>query len=685
MKSFFRHILYLLAVLIPLGVNAQINTEQVMRIGQNSLYFEDYMLSIQYFNQVIQAKPYMAQPYYLRAIAKLNLEDYAGAEKDAAKALELNPYLTDAWEVRGVARQNMGKLSDAISDYTEALKLLPRNRHLLFNKALALIDKQDYDEAKNVFSELISHYPGNDNAYLGRARVALATGDTIAAEKDIEKALSINKQALNAYIMRADISISRDADFERALTDIDQAIKLQPRMTGLYINRAFIRYRLDSYKGAMADYDYALTLEPMNIVALFNRSLLLMEVNANDLALEDLNRVLDLEPDDIRALYNRAVIHRAKHNYDAAIEDITKVAEQYPDFPGAFYLRGTIYREKGALAKAEADYKKGDALSKALTPEVAEKYDIQVSPAQADSNSDAPAQSAATEEEISRRFAKLLTIDDNADFREEYNNSAIRGRVQDRNVTVETEPMMLLSFYNSPTELRKNTYYIKEVDDLNATRVLRFVLMVTNHVPTLDEGTVGKHFQSIDYYNSYLANHNGRPVDYIGRALDFLTVRDYINAERDAERAIALTPDLALAYLVRAQARYGKYLLDKNLPHNSASTGAGSNDALTRTTLLRKSLNDILDDYNEVLRLSPSMAIAWFNKGNILIEMEDYPAAVDAFTQAINLKPEFGEAYYNRGYIALMSGRGNEGLADLGKAGELGIVQAYNLLKRMSR
>ena len=49
-----------------------------MRVGQNALFFEDYMLSIQYFNRVIMAKPYLAQPYFFRAIAKLNLEDYVG-------------------------------------------------------------------------------------------------------------------------------------------------------------------------------------------------------------------------------------------------------------------------------------------------------------------------------------------------------------------------------------------------------------------------------------------------------------------------------------------------------------------------------------------------------------------------------------------------------------------------------
>ena len=94
--------------------------------------------------------------------------------------------------------------------------------------------------------------------------------------------------------------------------------------------------------------------------------------------------------------------------------------------------------------------------------------------------------------EVSRRFARLLTVDNNVDFREEYNNSAIRGRVQDRNTAVETEPMMMLSFYSSPSELRRNTYYIREVDDLNATRMLRFALVVTNAVPDLDvEGLVG--------------------------------------------------------------------------------------------------------------------------------------------------------------------------------------------------
>ena len=47
-----------------------------MTIGKNALYFEDYVLSIQYFNQVIGAKSYMADPYFYRGLAKMNLEDF---------------------------------------------------------------------------------------------------------------------------------------------------------------------------------------------------------------------------------------------------------------------------------------------------------------------------------------------------------------------------------------------------------------------------------------------------------------------------------------------------------------------------------------------------------------------------------------------------------------------------------
>ena len=46
------YILYIIGVYWPLSLHAQINTDRVMTIGRNALYFEDYVLSIQYFNLI---------------------------------------------------------------------------------------------------------------------------------------------------------------------------------------------------------------------------------------------------------------------------------------------------------------------------------------------------------------------------------------------------------------------------------------------------------------------------------------------------------------------------------------------------------------------------------------------------------------------------------------------------------
>ena len=78
-KTIYRILGVLAVMFTSLAASAQINTEQVVNIGRNALYFEDYILAIQYFNQAIKAKPFLAEPYFYRSVAKISLEDYRGA------------------------------------------------------------------------------------------------------------------------------------------------------------------------------------------------------------------------------------------------------------------------------------------------------------------------------------------------------------------------------------------------------------------------------------------------------------------------------------------------------------------------------------------------------------------------------------------------------------------------------
>ena len=673
---------------------AQINTDQVLRVGQNALYFEDYMLSIQYFNQVIVAKPYLAQPYFYRSIAKLNLEDYQGAEADATLAIERNPYITDAWEVRGVARQNQGKPQEAIEDYNHALTQLPDNRGILFNKALAQEEAGDYEGARASFERLMKVYPGYDGAYMGRARLNLLTGDTIEAKADLDKTLELNRNSVNAYVMRADIAINSKEDFASALSDMNEAIKLQPHYAGYFINRAFLRYKLDDYFGAMADYDYAINLDPLSPVGWFNRGILRAEVSDNDRAIQDFTKVLQLDRDDARALYNRAMLYKETRQWDNALADINRVIEQYPDFAGAYYARFQVNSERGGhLREAERDYNKATELTKAAQEELKKSKEISIGTTDdAAKENDRKEEAATTVEEYSAqmvadRFMSLLTVENNTEIEGEYNNKNIRGKVQDRNIAIEMEPMVVLSYYGSPTELQETGFYIKEVDDINTSRILRFALIVTDRVPTIeDEGLMQRHFQSIEYYNSYLSTHQPRSVEYFGRGMDFVTLRDYEPAIADFTRAIDLTPDWSLAYLMRALSNYQMLKAeDGGVAHQNNINNKESNHSALTPEMRRAKLRSIIADLDKTTELSPNMSFAYYDKGNILLEEEDLTSAVSAYTKAIELKPDFGEAYYNRGYAYMKLGNRDAGVADLSKAGELGILPSYNLLKRMNR
>lgn len=682
----FRRLLTSLSVILVAafaGV-AQINTDQVLQVGRNALYFEDYMLSIQYFNQVIQAKPYLPQPYLFRAIAKLNLDDYKGAAEDATLAIERNPFITDAYEVRGVALQNMEKPEQAIADYDAALAQLPDNRSILFNRALALEDIKEYDKAAESYARLLKAHPNFDNAYLGRARLYLQTGDTVAALADLDKAISLNPNSVNAYVIRADIAIKREEDFNRALSDMNEAIKLQPHYAGFFVNRAYLRYKLDDYFGAMADYDYAISLDPSSPVAYFNRGLLRAEVNDRDRAISDFTKVLSFDPDDYRSLFNRAILYEQNRDYRRAIADIDRVVEAFPDFDGAYFTRFRMYDEMGDKRNAERDYNKALALSKAAKAKQDEDT-VADNKEQADTTATPASEDDSPDKLISRRFSTLLTIENNHDVDREFNNKSIRGRVQDRDVTVKLRPMFRLAYYVTTSQLKETPYYIKEVDDINATRSLRFLLQVTeDDSPLEDEDAIARHFKSIEYYNSYIPTHQPRAIDYFGRAMDFMTIRNYGNAIEDFTKAIDLKPDFEMAYMMRAIARYQKMILDRD--EASARTVTDNpEDFAPANTRIRNTIKEIVADFDKVIELSPRNPFAHFNKGVVLAETGDNTSALSSFAKAVELKPDFGEAYYNRGYIYMQLGQRQKGADDLSKAGELGVLPSYNLLKRMGR
>jgi tetratricopeptide (TPR) repeat protein len=62
--------------------------------------------------------------------------------------------------------------------------------------------------------------------------------------------------------------------------------------------------------------------------------------------------------------------------------------------------------------------------------------------------------------------------------------------------------------------------------------------------------------------------------------------------------------------------------------------------------------------------------------------MGNYREAINDFSRAIALQNDFAEAWYNRGLLSILLNENNLGCGDLSRAGELGITDAYRVMKR---
>ena len=157
------------------------------------MYFEDYVLSIQYFNQVIHLKPYLSEPYFYRAIAKIQLEDYQGALRDCNAAIERNPFSPGCYYARGYIYRQLNRLEEAEADYTEALRFSPENRTYMLLRADTRAQMKHYDAALEDISQMLKREPQSASVWGEKGHISILKKDTLTALEAFEKASQYDK------------------------------------------------------------------------------------------------------------------------------------------------------------------------------------------------------------------------------------------------------------------------------------------------------------------------------------------------------------------------------------------------------------------------------------------------------------------------------------------------------------
>lgn len=666
-----KKILILLFVSVFTPSIAQWNTDRILTIGRNALYFEDYVLSIQYFNQVIKIRPFQAEPYLYRGIAKLQLGDYQGAELDIDDALMRNPFLPEAYYARGFTRMRLGRYLDAEKDFTKAIEFSPSSRHLLLSRMDARERFGDYTGALKDVESLLKMNPRAHELFYERGRIQLAKKDTISAEKSFNKFISADSISPVGWSARALLRHMKK-DYEGAYQDYSQAIKLNSENAGDYINRGIINVENNRFMEALNDYDTAVKLAPGNILAYLNRGVLRANLGDDNNALSDFTKVLKIDSTLIEARYSKAMLELKLRNYRAAIADYQKVIDKHPLFMPAYLgiaeaysgLRNTReafrYRQKASEMERSKEYRERLKQNLEARNKIAEQT---------------PITSTAQRTQQFNRFATRNIID--SDYETKYSNVR-RGAIQKRMVDVVNEKNFVLSYYSKTDPIRRTNLFHLMLEQYNQRRVLSTGLKITTSEIPLTNELIDKHFESINKISARIIQETQNPDLYFYRGIEYALVQDYSSAIEDLNRAIALKTDFALAYFARANIRYKFVDYHKNtiLESNSELINKYTDNEYKFDVEL------IMRDFDKVIELQPDFPFSYYNKANILVTIKDYQSAIRLYTKAIDVEGDFAEAFFNRGLTYLFIGEDARGLADLSKAGELGIYNAYNLIQQ---
>ena len=641
-----------------LSLHAQFRVDRLISAGRSALYYEDYVLSIQYFNLAISAKPYLYEPWYLRAVAKYNLDDFVGAEKDVGQAIDLNPYYNEMFDLRAICRIRQNKFKEAIGDYDHAISIEPDNQNYWFNRALCHFQENDYTGAQTELDTIVSKWKNFANAYSLKAEISLIQKDTTTAAKMLDQSLTYDPYNVGAWRTRGLISLNRH-QWRDADKFLSKALHFEPKSVEDYLNRALARLNYNNLRGALSDYDLAIEYDPNNFMAHYNRGLLRVNVGDDNRAITDFDFIVKMEPKNPFAIFNRGILLEKTGHIRGAIRDYSAVIDQFPNFWTGLAYRARCYRKLGMTGKAELDE------FRIFKAQMNKTMGIQ------------PRWTAKTRKLVRKRseidinkYNQIVVPDKQvAMHTDDYKyKSVYRGKIQNRSVDVDFLPMYAMSLikYNNGV----NTYqpFDESVEKFNNSTDPKYpVYLNCNKVQLTDKESLA-FFNYIDQLSKQISQtkDNQKMKDLLlERAVAYSVLQDFEEADNDLTAYIQIDDQNALAYWQRAvcQSRL-----------NAVNQSQGG-----KVTL---SLSQIRADFDDAIRLSPKNAYAYYNRGNFHAERKEYTQAIDDYTRAIQLDSHLAEAWYNRGLAYIFTDNKKAGVSDLSKAGELGIYDAYSVIKR---
>ncbi len=625
--------------------DAQYNKRYIAWASRNMLASDNYKEAIDILNILIRSDKESYEAYYLRGYAKLGLGDLIGARADLSKAIDINPVYTEALHYRGIVHAEMGNYEDAVRDLTAAIELRPDLPGSYYSRGVTHLRNKQWVKSVVDFDMVLRFTDKDAQTHINRGVAMLGMNDTLAAYENFEKAIRTNREYSEGYNQKATLMMAQQRN-EEALEMFDMALRCDSTYLAPRFNRAITLCRLERYEEAIGDFKKVLEIDPYVTSAYFDLAIVYSLTGRLDEALEHYNLVVEHAPENVKGYYNRAAVLMELKRYGEAMGDYSKAIELYPDFANAYLQRAII---KDIIHDAD-----GAKRDRAIADRKIAEYEARL---------EEDPEGLTLWADTSRKFNQLVSFE---------TRSAER-KLAEENDSHTTIREMYRWGLSAPTSIGQHRYYHPAIAE--STVAADTTIVFTNTPTTLTEKEVAalnKRFEDAAYSS----------VESIFRwAISQLAMRQYTSAVNLLSEAIRLDPNNAMLYLNRAVTRAEMIDFISSVTLSEKIT-LDSDMALRPSRNRTFNYDEAIADLNKAAELAPDLAYIYYNRGNLHALSGDMPAAYDDYTRALELAPELADAYFNRGLVQLYLKDTQKGSMDLSKAGELGIKEAYAILKR---
>ena len=199
-------------------------------------------------------------------------------------------------------------------------------------------------------------------------RVFNADSSIAACTRVLARGVAENRERrLGAFLSRGYAYDGR-GDYDRAIADYNEAIRLDPKEAVPYRARAMAFKGKGDLDHAIADYSEAIRLDPEDASNYSSRAEAYLKKGDYDRAIADYSEVIRLPYD--RQSYSshsgnysrRADAYVKKGDYDSAIADYSEAIRLGPEDAGRYSSRAEAYLAKGGYDRAIADYREATRL-----------------------------------------------------------------------------------------------------------------------------------------------------------------------------------------------------------------------------------------------------------------------------------------------------------------------------------